>query len=73
MSPVEDGEEVRKKRYRKGSDASEYERPPPKELKADLLDASYEPQPGAWQEVNAQLFLQQVTVIPRPNADSDCF
>jgi hypothetical protein len=64
MSPVEDSEGVKKKRRRKGSDASEYERPPPKKPKADLMDASHEPPPGARQEVNmfnAQLFLQQVT------------
>lgn len=64
MSPVEDSEGVKKKRRRKGSDVSEYERPPPKNSKADLMDASYEPPPGARQEVNrvnAQSFLQQVT------------
>jgi hypothetical protein len=61
LSPVEGGEGVRKKRRRNGSDASEYKRPPPKKLKADLMDPDYEPPPGARQEVNAQSFLQQVT------------
>jgi hypothetical protein len=61
LSPVEDGEGVRKKRRRNGSDASEYERPPSKKPKADSRDASYEPPPGARKEVNAQSFLQQVT------------
>jgi hypothetical protein len=73
-SSVEDGEGVRKKRRRNGSDASECERPPLKQSKADLMDASYEPPTGARQEANAQSFLQQVSiVIPRPNTDSDCF
>jgi hypothetical protein len=60
MSPVEDGEGVRKKRRRNDSDSSEYDRPPPKKSKADSMDESYEPPPGARQEVNAQSFLQQV-------------
>jgi len=60
MSPVEDGEGVREKRRRNDSDASECERPPPKKTKGDLMDESYEPPPGARQEVNAQSFLQQV-------------
>ncbi|KAF8504381.1 hypothetical protein F5888DRAFT_1655232 [Russula emetica] len=59
MSPVEDGEGVRRKRRRNDSDSSEYDRPPPKKSKADSMDESYEPPPGARQEVNAQSFLQQ--------------
>ncbi|KAF8504379.1 hypothetical protein F5888DRAFT_1655213 [Russula emetica] len=55
---MEDGEGVRKKRCCNDSDSSEYERPP-KKSKADSMDESYEPPPGARQEVNAQLFLQQ--------------
>jgi hypothetical protein len=60
MSPVEDGEGVRKKRRRNDSGASEYERSPPKKTKGDLRDESYDPPPGARKEVNAQSFLQQV-------------
>jgi hypothetical protein len=60
MSPVEDDEGVKKKRRRNELDASEYEEPPPKRSKADLMDESYELPPGARQEVNAQSFLQQV-------------
>jgi hypothetical protein len=66
LSSMEDGEGVRKRRRcNDHSDASEYERPPPKTFKADLTDAPYEPPSGARQEVNARSFLQQVTVIPR--------
>ena len=60
QSSVEDGEGVGEKRRRKDSDASKFERPPPKKSKADLMDESYEPSPGDRQEVNAQSFLQQV-------------
>ncbi|KAF8504380.1 hypothetical protein F5888DRAFT_739048 [Russula emetica] len=59
MSPVEDGEGVRKKRRRNDSDPSECDRPPPKKSKAESMDESYEPPPGAWQEVIAHSFLQQ--------------
>jgi hypothetical protein len=62
MSPVDDSEGVRKKRRRNDSDASEYERRPPKKTKGDLMDESYEPPPGARKEVNAQSFLQQVAL-----------
>ena len=61
LSPVEDDKGVTKKRRRNRSDASEYERPPSKKPKADSMDESYEPSPGARKEVNAQSFLQQVT------------
>ena len=56
----EDGEVVGGKRRRNDSDALEYGRPPPKKLKADLTEESYEPPPGAREEVSAQSFLQQV-------------
>ena len=61
LSPVEDGKGVTKKRRRNRSDASKYERPPSKKRRADSMDESYEPSPGARKEVNAQSFLQQVT------------
>ena len=60
VSPVEDGEGVGKKRPHSDSDALEYEERPAKKSKADSRDESYEPSPGARQEVNAQSFLQQV-------------
>ena len=61
LSPEEDGKGVTKKRRRNGPDASEYERRPSKKRRADSMDESYEPPPGARKEVNAQSFLQQVT------------
>ncbi len=64
-SSVEGGEEVGEKRPLKDSDTSKYERSPSKKRnirKADLIDEPYEPSPGARQEVNAQSFLQQVTL-----------
>jgi hypothetical protein len=62
MSPVEDGEGEGKKRRHSDSDAEEFKRPPKKsrKSKAELMDESYEPPPGARQEVNAQSFIQQV-------------
>lgn len=74
MSSVEDGERVGNKRHLNRSDASKDKRPLKKSK--DLMAASYKPEPplGAWEEVNAQSFLQQVDiVISRSNADPDCF
>lgn len=65
LSSLEDGEGLGGKRRHNGSDGSEYEQPP-KKSKSDLMDErdkTYEPPPGARQEVNAQSFLQQVTAI----------
>jgi hypothetical protein len=59
-SSVEGGKVVGKKRYRNDSDASEYKQPPMKKSKTDSMDEFYDPLPGAQQEVNAQLVLQQV-------------
>ena len=66
LSSLEDGEGVGEKRCHDGSDGSEYDQPPPKKSKSDLIDQrdkDYDPPPGARQEVNAQSFLQQVTTI----------
>jgi hypothetical protein len=62
MSPEEDSEGKKKKRPSKDSDAPKNERPlkKRKKSKADLGDESYDPPPGARQEVNAESFLQQV-------------
>ena len=62
LSFVKDGEKFRKKRHRNDSNASECKQPALKKLKADLMDESHDPPPGAWKEVTAQLFLQQVTL-----------
>ena len=62
-SSSEDGERVREKRRRKGLDSSEDERPS-KKLKADLMNKKdeYDPSPRARKDVNAESFLQQVTL-----------
>jgi len=63
LSPSEDGERASGKRRRSDFDSSDDKRPL-KKSKADLVgekDEPYEPPPGTRDDVNAKLFLQQVT------------
>ena len=76
MSPSEDGERASGKRRRSDFDSSDDKRPL-KKSKADLVgekDEPYEPPPGTRDDVNAKLFLQQVTKLFLVLiTGSDCF